>query len=83
MTSKQTILEKLRDFLQENMEIAKEDVVLESRLYEDLDLDSIDAVDIVVHLQKLTGMKISPAEFKSARTVEDVVDCVHGLISQQ
>nr|WP_154325588.1 acyl carrier protein [Pantoea sp. 201603H] len=52
----------------------------ESRLYEDLDLDSIDAVDMVVHLQKRIGRKITPEIFKSVRTVQDVVDAVYLLI---
>lgn len=54
----------------------------ESRLYEDLELDSIDAVDMVVHLQKRIGRKISPETFKSVRTVQDVVDAVEQLVGQ-
>jgi len=53
----------------------------QARLYEDLDLDSIDAVDMVVHLQKKTGKKISPETFKSVRTVQDVVDAVTALLA--
>ena len=51
----------------------------EARLYDDLDLDSIDAVDMVVHLQKKTGHKIKPDTFKAVRTVQDVVDVVEQL----
>lgn len=54
----------------------------ESRLYEDLELDSIDAVDMVVHLQKRIGRKITPETFKSVRTVQDVVDAVEQLIRE-
>jgi acyl carrier protein len=46
---------------------------------QDLDLDSIDAVDLVVELQKLTGRKIKPEEFKTVRTVGDVVERVYEL----
>ena len=53
-----------------------------SKLYEDLDLDSIDAVDLVVHLQKITGKKINPEEFKSVRTVEDVVNAVDKMFNK-
>ena len=52
----------------------------EARLYEDLDLDSIDAVDMVVHLQKKTGRKVRPEVFKSVRTVQDVVGVVESLL---
>lgn len=58
------------------------DIKPESRLYEDLELDSIDAVDMVVHLQKRIGRKIKPEMFKSVRTVQDVVDAVDQLIRE-
>ena len=49
-------------------------------LFEDLDLDSIDAVDLVVKLQDLTGRKFKPEEFKSVRTVGDILDRVQALL---
>ena len=55
----------------------------EARLYEDLELDSIDAVDMIVHLQKKTGKKIKPETFKSVRTVQDVVDAVEQLLREE
>ena len=54
-------------------------IVLDADLAQDLDLDSIDAVDLVVELQKLTGRKIKPEEFKTVRTVGDVVERVYEL----
>jgi acyl carrier protein len=54
-----------------------------ARLFEDLELDSIDAVELVVKLQSYTGRKIAPAEFKTVRTVGDIVDRLHGHFSQQ
>jgi len=53
--------------------------VPDADLAQDLDLDSIDAVDLVVELQKLTGRKIKPEEFKTVRTVGDVVERVYEL----
>jgi len=50
-----------------------------ANLAQDLDLDSIDAVDLIVELQKLTGRKIKPEEFKTVRTVGDVVERVYEL----
>ncbi len=63
-------------------EIAPEDIHPEARLYEDLELDSIDAVDMVVHLQKRTGRKIKPEIFRAVRTVQDVVDAVEQLMRE-
>ncbi len=51
-------------------------ITRESRLSEDLDLDSIDAVDLAVKLQKASGTRIAPEVFKRVRTVGDVVDAL-------
>lgn len=79
--NKADIFQKVRDALEELFELAPEDITPEAHLYQDLDLDSIDAVDLVVHLQNITGKKIKPEEFKSVRTVQDVVDAVADLLS--
>jgi acyl carrier protein len=79
---KELILAKLKAFLVDLFEVPEEDITLEARLSEDLDLDSIDAVDLVVKLQELTGQRIKPDEFKSVRTVQDVVDRVYELFEK-
>lgn len=76
------VLEKLTADLEEMFEIPADRVALDARLYEDLDLDSIDAVDLIVRLQALTNRKIKPDEFKAVRTVGDVVDCVVAILSE-
>jgi len=78
--SRDEIYQRLKEYLEEMFEVPPEKVSLEARLYEDLDLDSIDAVDLVVRLQELTSRKFNPEEFKSVRTVGDVVDRVHALL---
>jgi acyl carrier protein len=67
-------------YLGEMFEVPEEKIRPESRLYEELDLDSIDALDLVVKLQELTGRRIAPQEFKTVRTVSDVVDRVSALL---
>jgi len=74
--SRDEILTRLSTDLQEMFEIPPERITLDARLYEDLDLDSIDAVDLIVKLGELTGRKIKPEAFKSVRTIGDVVICV-------
>ena len=81
MLSRDEIHQELKTYLEEMFEIPPKKVSLEARLNEDLDLDSIDAVDLVVRLQELTSRKLSPEEFKSVRTVGDVVDRVHALLA--
>jgi acyl carrier protein len=74
-------LAKLKEYLQNLFEIPPERVMADTKLFEELDLDSIDAIDLVVSLQDLTGRRIKPEEFKSVRTVGDVVDCVERLLA--
>ncbi len=81
MLSRDAILEKLAGDLEELFEIPRDKVSLDAKLFEDLDLDSIDAVDLVVKLQEVTGRRVKPEEFKAVRTVGDVVDCVEKLLA--
>ena len=67
--------------LTEMFEIAPERISPEARLYQDLDVDSIDAVDLMVKLNELTGKRVMPDAFKSVRTVADVVDVIYGLVN--
>lgn len=83
MTEQDTIYQEVTELLHKLFELDPQDIKPESRLYEDLELDSIDAVDMVVHLQKKTGKKIKPDEFKSVRTVQDVVDAVSRLMHDE
>lgn len=81
MKTQQEIFAVLTDILVEEFEIGQDDISLEANLYQDLDLDSIDAVDLVVKLREITGQKIDPEAFKQVRTVEDVVNEVSKLVS--
>jgi acyl carrier protein len=80
MHSKESIYEQLTLILEELFDIDPETVTRQSRLYEELDIDSIDAVDMAVKLNELTGKKIEPADFRDIRTVNDVVDVVYALM---
>ena len=74
------IFAMLSDILQEYFEIEPEDITRTASLYEDSDLDSIDAVDLVVKLREQTGKKIEPDDFKQVRTVQDVIDAIEKLM---
>ncbi len=81
MVTRAEILEQVGRELQALFELSEDEITMEARLYEDLDLDSIDAVDLVVRLQELTKKRIRPDQFKTVRTVEDIVDAVEELVS--
>ncbi len=80
MQSREEMLKMLTEILVDEFEIDAENIQPQASLYEGLDLDSIDAVDLVIKLQQLTGKKIQPDEFKSVRTINDVLDALEGLV---
>ena len=63
-------------------ELDAEKVSFAERLYEALDIDSIDAVDLIVELKKISQKNINPDEFKSVRTVGDILEAAQSLISE-
>lgn len=71
---------KLGDILVEMFELDPSEVTLEARLYEDLDIDSIDAVDLIVRLKAFTDADVDPDQAKGVRTVADVVDLLDELL---
>ena len=80
MSSRDDIFNDIRREIHALLDIEETDITPEARLYEDLDLDSIDAVDLVVRLQEITRKRIQPDQFKSVRTVADVIDAVEELV---
>ncbi len=70
------------DLLAEMFELDKAELSAESNLYADLDIDSIDAVDLAVKLKQLTGKRLQPEVFKTIRTIGDVVDALAGMTEQ-
>lgn len=81
MRTKQEIFNYIQDVLVDLFEIDRAKINLDAQLYQDLDIDSIDAIDLVLQLKEVTGKKIRPEEFKDVRTVADVVDAVQALMS--
>jgi acyl carrier protein len=80
--TREDILHKIQDILTEEFEIDKDAVVPQAKLYQDLELDSIDAVDLLVKMKGFIPGKIDPESFKKAVTIQDVVDILYPLIQQ-
>ncbi len=81
MKTQEDIYQMLQDVLTEEFEIEASDISRDANLYTDLDLDSIDAIDLVVKLREITGKKIEADSFKKVRTVNDVVTEVDNLVN--
>ncbi|MBB3227257.1 acyl carrier protein [Luteibacter sp. Sphag1AF] len=80
--SNDDILARLKEVLNGTFEIDPARVTLDAHLFTDLELDSIDAIDLAIQVQDMTGARIKPEDFKSVRTVGDVVATVRTLIER-
>ncbi|MFC4310577.1 acyl carrier protein [Steroidobacter flavus] len=80
MQSQDQILERIRQTLVELFELEPARITPEARLYEDLEIDSIDVVDLMDEVQKHTGRKVTPEDFRSVRTVNDLAAVVQRLL---
>ncbi|WP_340115553.1 acyl carrier protein [Pelagibius sp. 7325] len=78
--SRESILAELQRILVEQFELDHQAITPDAHLYQDLDIDSIDAVDLMVELKELTGRKLDPETFKQVRTVGDVVEALYDLL---
>lgn len=78
MTSKLTqdqIKDILFTALETLFEIDPKEIKLDTDLH-DLDIDSIDAIDLLDHIKRETGYKLSADDFRNVRKVQDVVDAI-------
>jgi acyl carrier protein len=80
MQSKEEIYAKVVEVLSGTFKLDPARIRPESNLYTELDIDSIDAIDLLVKMQQMTGKRMKPEAFKSARTVQDVVDAIDALL---
>lgn len=78
--NKEKIFEILKENLIELFEIDDKKITLEARIYEDLDIDSIDAIDLIDSIKKKTGYRLEPNDFRAVRTIGDIVEAVAAKI---
>ena len=70
---------RIKNILVEQFDVDESAISLQANLYDELQIDSIDAVDLLVQLKVITGKKISPEAFKEVRTIGDVLDALAKL----
>jgi acyl carrier protein len=75
--SKEQIFARVQEILTESFDLEPDEVRLDSHLIDDLDLDSIDAIDLAVGLEEEVGLKVEEEELQEIRLVGDVVDLIH------
>lgn len=74
--TKDEIFNILKQALIDMFEIDEEKITPNALIYEDLEIDSIDAIDLVDFIKKQTGHRLLPQDFKNVKTLQDIVDCV-------
>jgi acyl carrier protein len=78
--TKEEIIQKIRNILSEEFEIDEKAITPEAKLYEDLELDSIDAVDLLVKMKEFIPGKIEPELFKKAQTVSELAEVLYPMV---
>lgn len=73
----QEIFKILKDALIELFEIDEAKITLEAKIYHDLEIDSIDAIDLLDFIRKKTGYRMEAPDFKEVQTLQDIVEIVH------
>jgi len=77
--SKDEIVNHIHQVLADLFEVDTQDLKPDARLYDDLDIDSIDTIDLLIELKRLLGKDIDPQAFKDARTIDDVANVISAL----
>jgi len=70
---------RLKELLEKEFDIDPAAISPDAKLAEDLDIDSIDAIDMIVRLKEITGKRVPPERFKEVRTVGDIVQVLDSL----
>ncbi len=83
MHSYDEILNAIKTILVEEFECDEALVTPDVNLFETLDLDSIDAVDLIVRLQNMTQLKVKAEDFRQIRTLDDVINVILRLMKEQ
>lgn len=67
---------RIKEILVDQFDVDAGAITMDANLYDELEIDSIDGVDLMVQLKQITGKKISPEAFKEVRTIRDLLDAL-------
>ena len=77
MPSNSEIFEWVSDVLKQQFQFREGDLRPDTHLVDDLDLDSVDTIDLTVRLEERTGLAFKEDDLKAIETIQDVVDFLH------
>jgi acyl carrier protein len=81
MLTREEVFDRVRSTMQELFDVGPERVQLDTKLIEDLDLDSIDAIDLAARLEEITRQRLPEETLRALRTVQDVVTLIHETVN--
>lgn len=81
MQTYEEVLDRIRTTLVELFALPPQAIRPQARLFDDLQIDSIDVVDLMDEVQKYTGRKVTPEDFRSVRTVSDLAAVMQRLMN--
>ncbi len=81
-TTQEQLFARVREIMVKSFELDPEEISLSAHLIDDLDLDSIDAIDLAVGLEEETGLDIAEDELREIRVVQDIVDLIHRKLGE-
>ena len=79
--SKEEIFEKIKKVLIEDFEIDESKISLNSDIFEDLELDSLDIIDFTVALEKVFDIRLKEEKSERMRTIKDIIEFVFNKLA--
>ena len=75
------IYERIQDTLVQKFQIERKKITPEANLMKDLGMDSLDAIEMAVHIQELTNQRVAEDQLRKLQTVRDVIDMISRMLS--
>ena len=79
---KQQMISEINQVMIEGFELEATQLKPEAKLVDDLELDSLDAIDMLVFLEEKINIKVDAEQFRQVKTLDDVYNIVQQMLEQ-
>ncbi len=80
--TKEEIFKQLKEVLVRDFELDEATVTMDAKIGVDVDLDSIDAIDMIAEMRRYVNCSFSADDYKAVRTLGDVVDVIYNKLQE-
>ena len=70
------VLDQIKEILQDTRDIDESKITLDAKLKEDLELDSLDSVELIMSAEEEFGIEIPDEDVMNFKTVNDIVNYI-------